>query len=207
MGVLTIRLLATEAATHVAGAGEAPAAPASDDTSTSVWLLVVIALLGSSVLAGLITSVLGNLRAAATARREGYANAVRSLIARGEYPYRVRRRVSDDADVLSALVERGHDLQEQLAACRVWVASEHRLLGSMFDVALAAIDETVGPAVKDAWNQPPIAAAADMNLNGWGPGDQRPHVADLERAIAFRFGPRRLVPSWFWGIAAHRHPV
>lgn len=198
MGVLTIHLLATEAAIHVAGAGEAPAASASDDTSTSVWLLVVIALLGSSVLAGLITSVLGNLRAAATARREGYANAVRSLIARGEYPYRVRRRVSDDADVLSALVERGHDLQEQLAACRTWVASEHRVLGRLFEAALAAIDTTVGPAIKDAWDNPPISGAAGMNLNGWGPGDQWPHVAKLERAIAYRFGWRRFVPSRFW---------
>src|SRR5689334_11526316 len=153
MGVLTIHLLATpfaaEVAAHAAGAGTAAAAPANDDTSTSVWLLVVITLLGSSVLAGLITSVLGNLRAAATARREGYANAVRSLIARGEYPYRVRRRVSDDADVLSALVERGHDLQEQLAACRTWIASEHRVLGRLFEAALAAIDTTAGPAIKD----------------------------------------------------------
>lgn len=198
MGVLTIPLLATEAATHVAGAGEAPAAPGSDDTSTSVWLLLGIALLGSSVLAGLITSVLGNLRAAATARREGYANAVRSLIARGEYPYRVRRRVSDDADVLSALVERGHDLQEQLAACRTWVASEHRVLGQLFEEALTAIDTTVGPAIKDAWDTPPVSSATGMNLNGWGPGDQWPHVAKLERAIAYRFGWRRLVPSRMW---------
>jgi hypothetical protein len=198
MGVLTVHLLAAEVATHVAGAGEAPAAPASDDNSTSVWLLVAIALLGSSVLAGLITSVLGNLRAAATARREGYASAVRSLIARGEYPYRVRRRVSDDPEVLSDLVERGHDLQEELAACRTWVASEHRVLGTLFEAALTAIDGTVGPAIKDAWNQPPITAAAEMNLNGWGPGDQWPHVAKLERAIAYRFGPRRLVSSRFW---------
>lgn len=198
MGVLTIPLLATEAATHVAGAGEAPAAPGSDDTSTSVWLLLGIALLGSSVLAGLITSVLGNLRAASTARREGYANAVRSLIARGEYPYRVRRRVSDDAYVLSALVERGHDLQEQLAACRTWVASEHRVLGQLFEKALTTIDTTVGPAIKDAWDNPPISSATGMNLNGWGPGDQWPHVAKLERAIAYRFGWRRLVPSRMW---------
>lgn len=194
MGVLTMPRLATEAATRVAGAGEAPAAPGSDDTSTSVWLL----LLGSSVLAGLITSVLGNLRAAATARREGYANAVRSLIARVEYPYRVRRRVSDDADVLTALVERGHDLQEQLAACRTWVASEHRVLGRHFEDALAAIDATVGPAIKDAWDNPPISEAAGMNLNGWGPGDPWPLVAKLERAIAFRFGLRRLLPSFLW---------
>jgi hypothetical protein len=198
MGVLTVHLLAVEVGTHVAGTGEVPAAPSSDDTSTSVWLLVAIALLGSSVLAGLITSVLGNLRASATARREGYAHAVRSLIARGEYPYRVRRRVSDDPEVLSALVERGHDLQEQLADCRTWVASEHRVLGSLFEAALASIDGTVGPAIQDAWNQPAITAASGMNLNSWGPGDLWPYVAKLERAIAYRFGWRRIVPARLW---------
>ncbi|HEY6935142.1 MAG TPA: hypothetical protein VI452_17205, partial [Marmoricola sp.] len=113
----------------VAQAGKAAPAAAGDSSSTNVWVVVALTLLGSSVVAGLITSVLGNVRTAATARREGYAKAVRTLIARGEYPYRVRRRVSDDPEVLAALVERGHDLQEQLAACRTWVASEHRVIG------------------------------------------------------------------------------
>jgi hypothetical protein len=191
MGVLTIHQLISEA-------GGASIAAASSGDSNDAWIVLVLAVLSSSVIAGLITSVLGNLRSAATARREGYANAVRSLIARGEYPYRVRRRVSDEADVLSALVERGHDLQEQLAACRTWVASEHRVLGRLFEAALTAIDTTVGPAIKNAWDTPPVSAAAEMNLNGWGPGDQWPHVAKLEGAIAYRFGWRRLVPSRLW---------
>ncbi|TDC46590.1 hypothetical protein E1212_26505 [Jiangella ureilytica] len=161
---------------------------------------MALTLLGSSVIAGLITSVLGNLRAAAAARREGYANAVRSLIARGEYPYRVRRRVSDEPDVLAALVGRGHDLQEQLAACRTWVNSEHRALGELFDKALADIDANVKQATADAWNQAPMATASGMNLNGWGPGDQRPHLARLERAIAYRFGWRRLLPRKLWHL-------
>lgn len=210
MGVLTTQALVTELAADIAsratgtGPGTVLVAPANDANSTSVWLFVVIALLGSSVLAGIITSALGNLRAAATARREGYANAIRSLIARGEYPYRVRRRVSDNADVLAALVERGHDLQEQLAVCRTWVASEHRVLGGLFEEALATIDGNVGPAVKEAWELPPITTAAGMNLTGWGPGDQWSHVAKLDRAIAFRFGPRRLVPSRLWARSIRR---
>lgn len=191
MGVLTVHL-------ELAQAGKAATAAVGDGSSTNVWVVVALTLLGSSVVAGLITSVLGNLRTAATARREGYAKAVRTLIARGEYPYRVRRRVSDDPDVLAALVERGHDLQEQLAACRTWVASEHRVVGSIFEQVLIDIDATVGQATGDAWNQLPITTAAGMNLNGWGPGDQWPHVAKLEHAIAFRFGWRRTIPARLW---------
>ncbi len=86
MGVLT-DLTPNLLGAQVTIAGEAAASTASgDDSSTNVWVVLALALLGSSVVAGLITSVLGNLRAAATARREGYANAVRSLIARAEYP-------------------------------------------------------------------------------------------------------------------------
>jgi hypothetical protein len=192
MGVLTVHLL-------TAGAPDAAAA-SSDGNPMNVWFIIALALLGSSVMAGLITSVLGNLHAVATARREGYANAVRSLIARGEYPYRVRRRVSDDPDVFAALVSRGHDLQEQLAACRTWVTSEHRALGDLFDKALADIDATVKQATADAWNQAPITTAGGMNLNGWGSGDQWPHLASLERAIAYRFGWRRLLPRRFWQL-------
>ncbi len=192
MGVLTVHMLAAEAA-------GAPAASSGGD-STNVWVVVALTLLGSSVIAGVITNVLANLHATAASRREGYANAVRSLIARGEYPYRVRRRVSDEPDVLSALVSRGHDLQEQLAACRTWVASEHWAMGELFDEALAAIDAAVKPATGDAWNQEPTTTASGMNLNGWGPGDQWPHIAKLERAISYRFGWRRLLsrrPSFF----------
>lgn len=190
MGVLTVHPIAADAI----------CAASNDTNSNNVWVVVALTLLGSSVIAGLITSVLGNLRVAAGARRDGYASAVRTLISRGEYPYRVRRRVSDEPEVLAALVSMGHDLQEQLAACRMWITSEHRALGGLFDKALADIDATVKQATVDAWNQAPITTAGGMNLNGWGPGDVWPHVASLERAIAYRFGWRRLLPRRFWRL-------
>jgi hypothetical protein len=175
-----------------------PAKAAADSGFSHVWLAGVVALLGSSVVAGIITSVLGNLRASASVRREGYAQAVQALIARSEYPFRVRRRVSDDAETLAALVARGHDLQEQLAACRTWVNSEHRWLGSVYEDALSDIDATVNPNTADAWDQTPITSASAMNLGGWGPGDPWPHLVKLERAISTRFGWRRVIPTRVW---------
>lgn len=192
MGFLTGRVNA-DAAVGVAAASAGGA-------GTQVWVTIALAILGSSVVAGLITSVLSNLRSAATARREGYANAVRALIARGEYPYRVRRRVSDEPDVLSALVSRGHDIQEELAACRTWVRSEHPVLGDLYDQALADIDATVKQATRDAWNETPVATGHGMNLNGWGPGDQWLHLARLQRAIRYRFGWQRFWHRSAWNL-------
>lgn len=185
-------------ATTGAGAGAGGAGADSGSGPDAVILVVLTILLGSSVIGGLVTTALGNLRAAATARREGYALAVRTLIARSEYPYRVRRRVSDAPEVLAALAQRGHDLQEQVAACRTWVASEHRVIGALFEQALADIDAAAGPHTAEAWQAEPILTAAGMNLGGWGPGNQWPHVLKLERAIAYRFGWRRVSPSKWW---------
>lgn len=191
MGFVTAHLALQVAATS-------SSTPGSPGGGTSLWVIAVLALLSSSVIAGIVSAGMSNLRAAAAARREGYARAVKTLIARSEYPYRVRRRTSDDPDVLAALVERGHDLQEQLASCRTWVASEHHVLGRLFEQALNDIDAHGRGATSDAWDQAPISTAAGMNLGDWGPGDQRPHVARLERAISYRFGWRRVSPSQWW---------
>jgi hypothetical protein len=201
VGILTTNMMLHLADVIVPTATAVASAASAGETAeqgTSPWVIVGLTLLGSSVIAGLVTTVLGNLRAAATARREGYARAVKSLIARSEYPYRVRRRTSDEPEVLAALVERGHDLQEQIAACRTWVTSEHHALGALFEQALSRIDAEAGPFTSQAWKSDPIATAAGMNLNGWGPGDQWPSLLALERAIAYRFGWRRLLPSRFW---------
>lgn len=175
--------------------------PAADSGGSETWLLITVALIGSSVLAGIITTVLTNLRATANQRREGYALAVRALIARAEYPYRVRRRVADTPDVLAALVGRGHDLQEDLAARRTWVRAESTRLGDLYDHALASIDATVSVATAEAWERGPASNPQAMNLNGWGPGDPWPHLVELQVGIGRRFGWRRVCPNGIWRVA------
>ncbi|WP_344013609.1 hypothetical protein [Streptomyces thermospinosisporus] len=92
-------------------------------------MITILALvLGSSVVAGALGHILTGLRAGATVRRDRYAAAVKVLVARIEYPYRIRRRTSDDPEVLSTLAITGHDLQETLAESRAWIATESTVL-------------------------------------------------------------------------------
>jgi hypothetical protein len=67
----------------------------------------------------LITAGIAGLRDAAAKRRDGYASAMKALVARTEFPYRVRRRSSDSPETLTALTQLGNDIQEQLAAVGV----------------------------------------------------------------------------------------
>ena len=163
-------------------------------TDIDVFTEIVPLALGSSVVGGLLTAGIAGLREAAASRREGYAQAARALVARSEYPYRVRRRTSDDGQTLNVLAEIGHGIQEQLTASRIWVALESPRMGEHYRRALERIDETVRPATQDAWEQSPIDRGSRMNLDGWGPRNPDATIAAFERAARWRFGPRRLIP-------------
>ncbi|MFC7447402.1 hypothetical protein [Rhodococcus daqingensis] len=164
-------------------------------TDLSDLVQVIPLALGSSVLGGLLTAGIAGLRESAGKRREGYALATRTLVARAEYPYRVRRRTSDNAETLTSLAKLGSDLQEQLAASRIWVGTESPRLGKIYVQTVTDIDAAVGPATQDAWSLPPITSGNQMNLNGWGPGGSpHDHITAFERAVRWRFGIRRLVP-------------
>ncbi|BAH47247.1 hypothetical protein ACVH9Z_37175 [Rhodococcus opacus] len=155
---------------------------------------VVPLALGSSVLGGLLTAGISGLRETAGKRREGYTLATRTLVARAEYPYRIRRRTSDNPETLTALTQLGGDIQEQLTASRIWVSTESLRLGKIYAKTIANIDAAVGPATQDAWSQPPVTSGNQMNLNGWGPGSQDDHITAFERAVRWRFGILRLIP-------------
>jgi hypothetical protein len=166
-------------------ANTAPALPAT--------LTIALTVLGSGAAAGVIGAALGNTRANATARRERYAQAGRTLVAWAEYPYRIRRRTSDDAATLAALAERGHTLQEQIAESRAWIAAESRAMSEVFDGCLREVSALVGPACGTAWQQPPITTGAEMNLGEFGPRGIDRIAARLECALSYRFGWRRLM--------------
>jgi len=99
-------------------------------------------------------------RRGATTRRDRYAAAAKLLVARIEYPYRIRRRTSDAPEALNALAGAGHDLQERLAETRVWISTESTVLSDLFGHCLSRLDAPSEQACTDAWNVTPVTAAA-----------------------------------------------
>jgi hypothetical protein len=167
---------------------------ASAAGSNPPWTAVAVTILGSTVLATLVTAVVTGLRSSSAARREGYASAVEAVVAWFEFPYRVRRRTSDTPDALGGLASVGHDLQQRLAGRLAWVAAENNVLSDVFDTVLDAARPRVSTSLTEAWNTAAVSAAREMNVSPFGPGDLRPELVGLHRAIAFRFGLRRLLP-------------
>lgn len=72
-------------------------------------------------------------------------------------------------------------------------------LAARFDAVKSAIDLRIGDSISEAWEAEPISTGAGMRLGSWGPGDCSDLVTQFENAVAWRFGWRRMAPTWFRG--------
>lgn len=175
------------------------AVPATQGLTTAQISLLVagIGLVGVVVTA-ILGAALGRWAEATNRRRSQYADAIATLVAWAEYPYRIRRRTSDDPAELARLADLGHDLQERLRCHHTWIATEKAAAADAYKSVWSRISARTGPAARDAWACAPIVRAANMNLNGWGPQDSTAELDVLQRVIAARFGLSRLMPWLPW---------
>lgn len=171
-------------------------ASAARDLGETFGLPILLALFA---LAGTVLGVLmGQWAAERQRRRDGYAAAVRTLIAWHEYPYRIRRRTDDTAATLQRLAEHGHELQEQLRYHQTWVTSESRGIGALYQAASSKVMAACAEPCRDAWDSPPATTPGAMKLNGWGPPGLDAQIAALQGAIGNRFGWRRALAVNMW---------
>jgi hypothetical protein len=146
-----------------------------------------------AALTAIVTMWVTRAGVAANQRRDRYAQAVATLVAWIEFPYRIRRRTDDESATLAGLAAIGHDLQEKLALNQAWISTEHPDMAIAYVKARLDVSEFVGPALREAWQTPPIKRASDMNLGGWGPArDCDEIVQELQRHVTQRFGLSRL---------------
>lgn len=177
---------------------------AAAETAKTASLLdsaAVAALIGlvATVAVAVLGHIFGRWSASAERRRAGYAEATSVLVAWAEYPYRIRRRTSDEGETLTALAHLGHDLQEELRYRQTWIMSDSRHLAELFSDVRKSISQLTGPACTEAWDSGPVTEAKGMHLHGWGPGAAvDPHLRRFERAVACRFGWRRSTPAAWW---------
>ena len=142
--------------------------------------------MSSNVLAACITAtvavgiaVLGALSAYFASKRERrrlvYSEAVKSATSWHEMLYRVRRRHSgQEVD----LVDRFHELQDELSFHHAWIGSESRYMKRSYDRLVAGSKERTAALIVAAWDAPirPIPGNAL-------PDDKHPDLSDLTDAF------------------------
>lgn len=170
-------------------------AAAADSSGPPTWLAVLGSIVALLLSSSALAAAFGAVRAGAAERRREYTAAARALTAWAEYPWRIRRRTSDQPEVLAALADRGHDLQETLADREAWCAAEHEVMGQLMAHLRTQLSVPVRPAIEQAWAEADlVTTGAEMNLSDRFIVDSR---ADELRAcfsacVHERFGARRL---------------
>lgn len=154
---------------------------------TYVLLPVLVA-----ALTAVVTMWVTRAGEAANERRDRYAQSIATLVAWIEFPYRVRRRTSDDSSTLAELAAIGHDLQERLALNQAWISTDSADLADAYVKARVDLAEHVSAALREAWTLPPISEASSMNLGGWGPARSCDLIVkELQGQISAHFGVQR----------------
>jgi hypothetical protein len=154
-------------------------------------IIIPLAVAFVGILGGIVLASLSRRQEARAHRQEFYAEAVKAVVEWMEYPYRIRRRTSDDSGELRRLTEIGHGIQERLAYYRTWTLIDNAETGAVYGSVIEGIRQRLGSACRDAWTMDPISSPEGMNLQSWGPGSMRPELELLEQAIGRRFSLRR----------------
>lgn len=160
----------------------------STATVTLIAIPVIVAALTS-----VATMWVARAGDATNQRRQLYAEAVRTLVAWIEFPYRVRRRSDDEAGTLHELTSIGHDIQERLALHKAWMSAEHSGMALAYAESVKKVSLVVSLALREAWDSPFVSKPSEMNLGEWGPGRECGcTVEEFQSLISLRFGWKKV---------------
>lgn len=154
-----------------------------------------------AAIAGLLGKALAFLVAGPRDRRRAlYGAAYRDAMAWTEMLYRVRRRANTE-EAERALIERFHELQEQIDLQRGWLGSESVYLARSYCRVVEAIKGSTLPLIQRAW-EIPGRKPAEIDAGG----EEHP---DCEAAsLRFLFDIRlhlSIIPFFPWLLLAWRN--
>lgn len=129
--------------------------------------------------------------------RELYGKAYRSAMAWKEMLYRLRRRVHDGASE-QALVDRFHDLQEDIDYYTGWTASEGRWIGRSYARLVRDIKQEAQPLIREAWTEheqrPPAESVRPTDRHPTGVDDASERfLKDVRNHLSLWVVPKLLV--------------
>lgn len=117
----------------------------------------------------IVLAALGGLAGYVTGKRERqrdlYSKAYKAAMGWREMLYRVRRRAAGD-EAERALIERFHELQEELDYYQGWIASESPWLGRSYCRLVADVKASCRQDIVAAWGETERRTAALGTLEG-----------------------------------------
>jgi hypothetical protein len=126
----------------------------------------------ASLTVGLATLVTNAVKTRIDRRRNLFSEAYRVVVAWAEMYWRVCRRGKDE----QAVVERFHELQEQIDFHQGWISVDDEVMGRAYDHFVREVKRRAEVPIREAWNREPCSPAQGI------PGTGVPFdIEDLKR--------------------------
>lgn len=132
-------------------------------------LTIAIATLVGALASGLVTYIVQHRYETRRLRREGYGEAVAALYAWYEYPFQIRRRLSNSEETLDRLVQLGNENQQRIARSLAWMALDSNVSYIHYQELVAKVKGKVSKHIQEAWSVSFIQRPEDINLGSWSP--------------------------------------
>ena len=151
---------------------------------------LAVALIGAS--ATVIVAVAGGLAAYLANKRQQrrllYSEAIKAAVGWKEMLYRVRRR---EKGLERELINKFHDLQDQISYYQAWIGSESEHMQRSYDRLVSGVKARTEDLITAAWNEKirPVPGNAR-------PDDEHPNLSDL--TDSFLVDVRDHLSPWWW---------
>ncbi len=116
-------------------------------------------------------------------KKQTCAKALAQALAWLELPYRIRRRMSNEPEVLRGIVDRTHQLQEDLLFYQAWMRIELPAANEAYRALVAAAKGAVLEPARLAWRTEPVSAAEGMNIGDLKIGSIETEVDEFARVV------------------------
>jgi hypothetical protein len=123
------------------------------------------AIVSLSALGVLLTFVLGQRASARERQRQEYAKALQAAVKWTEMPFRIRRRLRNDAETKLKLAGQLHDLHEEIAFHHAWLSVEAPRVATVYQTMCDKIRAQTRNHLIDAWDAD-VSEDDSMNLRG-----------------------------------------
>ena len=83
-----------------------------------------------------------------------------------EFPYRVARRLGNEAEHVQPIVDAFHETQERIHFHMHWLRSASPRVARAYEALVSQVKAQASPLIEQAWASPPVIVPDGMNLAG-----------------------------------------
>jgi hypothetical protein len=131
-------------------------------------------------------------------RRDEYSRAFATAMEWTEFPYRIARRLSNDAEAVAPIVAAMHESQERICFHTNWLRAVSDDIETAYSSLVDAVKTKSAPHIQKAWRQNPARVPEGMILGDAFPVNVKAEVDEFAKQMRRDLSLWRYIAFWHY---------